>query len=505
MKPPLQKVLVANRAEIAVRVIRSLREQEIESVAVYSEADRDALHVRFATEAHLLGPSPSNESYLRADRILEVARAAGCDAVHPGYGFLSENAAFAEACEKAGITFIGPSAESIRIMGDKLSARTAAVEAGAPVVPGSPEPVEDPAEARKWAAKIGYPVMLKAAAGGGGKGMRVVRSDQELVSALELTRGEAAGAFGDGRVYLEKFIERPRHIEVQVFGDEHGNHVHLGERECSLQRRHQKVIEEAPSMVVSPEQRAEMGEAALKVARAVNYRGAGTVEFIMAPDGTFYFLEMNTRLQVEHPVTELVYGVDLVREQIRVAQGESLSWKQEDLVPKGWAIECRIYAEDPFHGFLPSLGTIGRLRLPSGPGIRNDIGVFQGFEVSRFYDPMLGKLISYGQDREQARRRMSRALREMLVEGIRTNIGYHRWLVNSPEFVSGEIDTGLLERSFTGTPPAASPDRERAAIVAAVLDVHEEAARMKPVDEDGDGGMDPWRLLGRPGALKGGF
>ncbi|NNF06106.1 MAG: acetyl-CoA carboxylase biotin carboxylase subunit [Candidatus Eisenbacteria bacterium] len=496
-KPPFKKVLVANRAEIAVRVIRALRELGIESVAVFSEADRDALHVRFATEAYCIGPAPSNESYLRADKILEVALASGAEAIHPGYGFLSENAAFAEKVEAAGLKFFGPSSKAILTMGDKLRARAAALESGAPIVPGTPDPVETVEAALIAAKDVGYPIMLKASAGGGGKGMRIVRDEDELKSAFDLTRGEAQGAFGDATVYLERYIEMPRHIEIQVFGDTHGNIVHLGERECSLQRRHQKVIEEAPSMVVDEALRAEMGEAAIKVARSVDYVGAGTVEFIMDQQGEFFFLEMNTRLQVEHPVTELVYNVDLVHEQIQVAAGQPLSWKQEDLSPKGWAIECRIYAEDPFHGFLPSLGTISQLRMASGPGIRNDMGVHQGFEVSRFYDPMLGKLIAYGADREMARKRMSRALREIMVAGLRTNIAYHRRLVNSPEFIEGRMDTGLLEREFQGIPRSQREDRELAAIVAAVLATHEEARRTRPTKQSDSGAMSAWKLAGR--------
>jgi len=501
MKPPFRKVLVANRGEIAVRVIRALSERGVESVAVFSDADRDALHVRFATEAYRIGPPPSAESYLDQGAILDAARRSGAEAIHPGYGFLSENASFSQACADAGIAFIGPTPEAITAMGDKLSARECARRAGAPIIPGTHDPVTSVDDAKAAAAKIGYPIMLKAAAGGGGKGMRVVRGDAELRSAFELTTGEAKGAFGDARVYLERYIERPRHIEVQVFGDAAGNVVHLGERECSLQRRHQKVIEESPSVVVDPKRRAAMGEAAVKVARSVNYTGAGTVEFIMAPDGTFYFLEMNTRLQVEHPVTELVYGVDLVQAQLTVASGGLVPWSQDQLVPKGWAIECRIYAEDPFNNFLPSLGRITRLRLASGPGIRNDIGVSQGYEVSRFYDPMLGKLVTYGSDREEARRRMSRALRETVVEGLRTNISYHRWLVNSPEFIHGDIDTGLLEREFSGKTPAIREDRRDAAVIAAVITAHEEAHRLKPAGGGTGSGMDPWRLLGRPGAL----
>ena len=501
MNKPFQKVLVANRGEIAVRVIRALREKNITSVAVFSEPDRDALHVRFASEAYLLGPAPSSESYLNQDRLLEIAEQAKVDAVHPGYGFLSENAGFARRCREAGIVFIGPSPEAIELMGDKLQARATAEKAGAPVVPGTPDALDTLDAAKKAAAAIGYPVMLKASAGGGGKGMRVVANDEELSSAFDLTRGEAESAFGDGSVYLEKFIDRPRHIEIQVFADDAGNMVHLGERECSLQRRHQKVIEEAPSIMVDEKLRAAMGESALDIARAVSYRGAGTVEFIMDSKGVYYFLEMNTRLQVEHPVTELVYGVDLVQEQISVAQGELLSWKQEDLEPKGWAIECRIYAENPFNNFIPSLGRINCLRTADGPGVRNDLGVFEGSEVSMYYDPMLGKLVVYGRDREEARLRASRALREMLVEGIQTNISYLRWLINSDEFTQGELDTGLLAREFSGTPPPAKPDREIAAVLAAVIADYEKAGRLQP-EQEGNDSVNPWRLLGRPGALR---
>jgi acetyl/propionyl-CoA carboxylase alpha subunit len=342
--------------------------------------------------------------------------------------------------------------------------------------------------------------MLKAAAGGGGKGMRVVRTDEELERALELTRGEAASSFGDDTLYLEKFIEQPRHIEIQIMGDDAGNVVHLGERECSLQRRHQKVVEESPSVVVDPARRQAMGQAAVELARSVRYRNAGTVEFVADPEGNFYFLEMNTRLQVEHPVTELVYGVDLVREQLRVAAGGMVSWNQADLVPKGWAIECRIYAEDPYNNFLPSLGTISRLRLPSGPGVRNDTGIYQGFEVPRYYDPMLGKLIVHASDRETARRRMLRALREMLVEGVRTNIPFHRWVLNREEFIQGVIDTGFIERVFHGVERREDADREQAALIAAVISAHEEARRLLPSARS-EGSIDPWRLLGRPGAV----
>ncbi len=500
MKPLFKRVLVANRGEIAVRVSRALREEGIESVAVFSDADRDSLHVRFADHAYRIGPPPSAESYLNQEAILDAARRSGAEAIHPGYGFLSENAAFARAVREAGLTFIGPDADTIGAMGDKLQARAAARAAGVPVVPGSPGPVADPDQAAATAAEIGYPVMLKASAGGGGKGMRIVRDERELRTAFDLTRGEAENAFGDGTLYLEKFVERPRHIEIQVMGDGRGNLVHLGERECSLQRRNQKVVEEAPSTVVDARLRAEMGEAAVRLARAVNYRNAGTVEFIHGAGGQYYFLEMNTRLQVEHPVTELVYGVDLVREQLRVAAGLPLSWKQEELVPKGWAIECRIYAEDPFNGFLPSLGTISRLRAAAGPGIRNDIGIMSGVEVSRWYDPMLGKLIVHGADREEARRRMLRSLGEALVEGVRTNIPFHRWVLAREEFIRGEFDTRFIETVFKDMVFEPNPERERAAVIAAVIAVHEESRRLRP-ERGGNGGVNPWRLLGRPGAL----
>ena len=499
MSRRFDKVMIANRGEIALRIIRALREQGIRSVAVYSEADRDAPHVRYADEAYCIGPPPSNESYLNQEALFEAAHRAGVDAVHPGYGFLAENASFARACAEHGLVFIGPPPEAMAVMGDKLQARATATKAGVPVIPGSPGALADVEEAKKAAEKIGYPVMLKASAGGGGKGMRVAVDERELTHAFSLTRGEAENAFGDGTLYLEKFVDRPRHIEIQVMADQHGNVVHLGERECSLQRRHQKVVEESPSVVITPERRQEMGRAAVQLARAVGYTNAGTVEFIYGGDGSFYFLEMNTRLQVEHPVTELVYGVDLVREQIRVAQGEPLSWKQEELQPKGWAIECRIYAEDPYNGFLPSLGRIRRLRLAAGPGVRNDMGMAQAYEVPRYYDPLLGKLIVHGTDREHARLRMLRALREAVVEGIRTNIPFHRWVLARDEFIRGDFDTRFIETVFHGVERSEDPDRDRAAIIAAVIATHEEEKRIR-TPEGNETAMNPWRLLGRPGA-----
>jgi len=398
----LKKVLIANRGEIAVRILRGLREMGIAGVAVYSEADRESLAVRLADEAYPIGPAPSRESYLKAEALVELAVRVGADGIHPGYGFLSENATFARLCREAGVTFIGPSPEAIAAMGSKVESRRLMMAAGVPVVPGGKDPLPDLASAEAAALAIGYPVMLKAASGGGGKGMRRVAAAAELASAYRSARSEAAASFGDDSVYMEKFIVDPRHVEIQVLGDLHGRVVSLGERECSLQRRNQKVVEEAPSVAVTPELRRRMGEAAVAAARAVGYSNAGTVEFLLAKDGSFYFLEMNTRLQVEHPVTELVTGIDLVRAQVRIAEGEPLGPEVDDVGPRGHAIEVRLYAEDPFHRFTPSPGRIERLRLPEGPGVRNDFGVYEGAEVTIHYDPMLGKLIVWAADREKA-------------------------------------------------------------------------------------------------------
>jgi acetyl-CoA carboxylase biotin carboxylase subunit len=439
------KILIANRGEIACRVIRACREMNIATVAVYSDADRDALHVRMADEAYHVGPPPSAESYLRWEKIIEVAKRSGAEAIHPGYGFLSENAEFVRNVTAAGITFIGPPPEAMEGMGGKISSRKIAIDAGVPVVPGTTEPLRSFDDAKETAARFGYPVMLKASAGGGGKGMRLVSSEEELKSALENAQAEAKASFGDDAVYIEKAIVRPRHIEIQVFSDTHGNHVHLGERECSIQRRHQKVIEEAPSPINSAELRAAMGACAVMVAKAVDYVGAGTVEFLVSDlDKSFYFLEMNTRLQVEHPVTELVSGIDLVREQISVAAGNKLSFTQEDVQLTGHAIECRIYAEDPDNSFLPSPGRITRLRIPQGPGIRDDGGVYEGAEVSIYYDPMISKFAVYGKDREQAIERMRRALMEYQIGGIKTTLGFFREVMEDPEFIAGRLDTGFI-------------------------------------------------------------
>ena len=441
------KILIANRGEIACRVIRACREMRIPTVAVYSDADGDALHVRMADEAFRIGPPSSSESYLVGKKIIEVAKSSGAEAIHPGYGFLSENAGFVRDVTKAGITFIGPPPEAMEGLGGKMSARKIAIDAGVPIVPGTTEPITSFEEARETAKEIGYPVMLKASAGGGGKGMRLVPEESELRSALSGAQSEAMAGFGDDAVYIEKAIVKPRHIEIQVFSDTHGNHVYLGERECSIQRRHQKVIEEAPSPIDSEELRHEMGECAVMVARAVNYVGAGTVEFLVSDlDRSFYFLEMNTRLQVEHPVTELVTGIDLVREQILVAAGEPLSFTQDDVRLNGHAIECRVYAEDPESDFMPSPGTITRLVRPHGPGVRDDGGIYEGAEVSIYYDPMISKLAVHGRTRAEAIDRMRRALMEYEVEGIKTTLPFFRDVMDDPDFIAGRIDTGFIPR-----------------------------------------------------------
>jgi len=471
-----RKVLIANRGEIAVRIIRACRELGIETVAVYSEADRFAPHVFAADEAYLIGAPPSAESYLRGDKLIEVALTSGCDAIHPGYGFLAERASFAAAVEKAGLTFVGPSAAAIAAMGDKTEARRRMIAAGVPVVPGTAAPVNEPTEAAREAERIGYPIMLKAAAGGGGKGMRLVLDPAELTRAFEAATREAEAAFGDGSIYLEKFLDGPRHIEIQVLADDHGNVVHLGERECSIQRRHQKLIEEAPSPVLTPELRRRMGEAAVAAAKAVGYRNAGTIEFLYQ-DGEFYFLEMNTRIQVEHPVTELVTGVDLVQWQLRIAAGERLDFTQGDVAFTGHAIECRITSEDPYQGFLPSTGRIEYLDLPSGPGVRWDGGVAAGFEVSLFYDPLLGKLIVHGPDREEAIERMRRALGELRIVGVETSAPFHEAVMVEPDFRSGNFDIAYLEKhpELTGLAPA-EDELRLMALTAALL---EEEARQR--------------------------
>jgi acetyl-CoA carboxylase, biotin carboxylase subunit len=456
MSARFRKLLIANRGEIAVRVIRACHELGIRTVAVYSEADRDALHVRYAHEAYPIGPPPSSESYLRIDKILDVAKKSGADAIHPGYGFLSENDEFARACRDAGVVFVGPPPEAMEAMGDKVRARELMTQAGVAVVPGSP-PVTDAREAIAHAERIGYPVLLKASSGGGGKGMRVVRSSDELPSLLAQAGGEARSSFGDETVFLEKYVERPRHIEVQVLADAHGSCIHIGERECSIQRRHQKLIEESPSPVIDAQTRAKIGAMAVKAAKACGYVSAGTVELLRSDDGELYFMEMNTRLQVEHPVTEMVYGVDLVKAMIDIAGGARVPWEQDRIVARGHAIECRIIAEDPSRNFRPAPGKIRALRAPSGPGVRYDGGVYAGFTVPVHYDPLLAKLITWGADRDEAAARMVRALDELRVDGVKTSAAFHRRVMTHPAFLAGDLHTGFLEEHpelmSTGTDP----------------------------------------------------
>jgi acetyl-CoA carboxylase biotin carboxylase subunit len=495
-----RKVLIANRGEIAVRIIRALREMKIASVAIFSEADRRALHVQMADEAICVGPAASSESYLVTEKILAAAKQTGAEAIHPGYGFLSENAAFAKACAQAKTKFIGPDWRAIEKMGSKTAARRAAIAAGAPVVPGTEQGLKDPKAARKVAAQLGYPVLLKAAAGGGGKGMRRVDDEADLAAAMSSAASEAERAFGSGEVYLEKLIEKPRHIEVQVLGDEHGHIIHLGERECSIQRRHQKVVEECPSPLVlaKPELRQKIGEAALKIARAVNYSNAGTLEFLADQSGQFYFLEMNTRLQVEHPVTEWVTGVDLVRWQIRIAAGEPLTLRQEDIHWNGSAVECRVYAEDPENNFFPSPGRLSYYAEPSGPGVRVDSGVYTGWNVPLEYDPLLAKLSVWGDSRVAAIDRMRRAVAEYRVLGIKTNLGLFAQLMDDASWLAGDLDTGLLDRfmqQFKVEAPSAESTLSN--LLAAA-----QAATKKPAAAGANGPPQLWRASGRRGLLR---
>jgi acetyl-CoA carboxylase biotin carboxylase subunit len=513
------KVLIANRGEIALRIVRACQELGVRTVAVYSEADARAPHVREADEAVCIGPAPSSQSYLVGDRVIEVAHRLGAEGIHPGYGFLSERAWFARAVREAGLAFIGPPAEAIEAMGSKTAARQLAISAGVPVVPGNTEGVRDADEALAVAASYGFPVLLKAAAGGGGKGMRIVRDAAALPAALDSARREARNAFGDDAVYLEKYIEGPRHVEIQVLADQHGTVLHLGERECSVQRRHQKMIEEAPSVAVSPELRARMGATAVAAARAAGYVNAGTCEFLLDRDGQYYFLEMNTRIQVEHPVTELVMGLDLVQWQLRIAAGERLPFVQEALVPSGWAMECRITSEDPANGFLPSTGRITHLHLPSGPGVRWDGGVEAGSEVGLHYDPMLAKLIVHAPTRPLAIARMRRALRELIIEGVETSRGFHLRVMADDAFQRGEISIQWLEQQLERltAPETAAAPLELAALAAALL-THEErrgAAGARPLAATTEGsaaaaagataasGGGRWAAAARRDALRG--
>jgi acetyl-CoA carboxylase biotin carboxylase subunit len=495
------RVLVANRGEIALRIIRACHEEGLEAVAVYSDADRASPFVRAADTAVHIGPAAPGESYLRIDRLIEAAEQSGAELVHPGYGFLAERAAFAEAVEAAGLTFVGPPASAIRAMGDKTEARRRMAAAGVPIVPGMSTPLEDPSTALGLAAEIGYPVLVKAAAGGGGKGMRVVQAAAELPGALEAAANEARKAFGDPSVYLEKFIVRPRHVEIQVLADATRT-IHLGERECSVQRRHQKLLEEAPSVAVTPELRERMGAAAVAAAKAVDYRGAGTCEFLLAANSSFYFLEMNTRIQVEHPVTELVYGVDLVREQLRIARGMPMTVAAGPLTPRGWAIECRITSEDPANNFLPSTGRIGFLQAPSGPGVRWDAGIEAGDVVTLHYDSMLAKLIVHGTDRDDAIRRMQRALGELVVTGVATNQAFHRRLLAHPDFRSGAIDIQFLERHPELATPAPDEGAELRVAVAAALAEHERRQGRRPVVANGGSHTTAWLQAARRDGLR---
>ena len=465
-----KKVLVANRGEIAVRIIRACREVGLETVAVFSEADRHALHVRYADEAYLLGPAQSRDSYLRGDKILDLARKVGADAIHPGYGFLAEREDFAAACAEAGLTFIGPKASSIAAMGDKMTARETVRKAGVPVVPGTEDVGNlSDADLLAIAPKIGFPLLIKATAGGGGKGMREVSSLEEMPGLLTAARREAESAFGDGNVYLEKLVEGARHIEFQILADGHGNVLHLGERECSIQRRHQKLVEEAPSPFLDEDLRQRMGAVAVRAAQAVDYVNAGTIEFLVDKDKNFYFLEMNTRLQVEHPVTEMVTGIDIVKEQLRIARGRPTQYKQEEIRFNGAAIECRINAEDPYNNFMPSTGKITHSLLPTGPGVRVDTGVYPGFEISSYYDPLISKLIVWGETRAQAILRMRRALEEYRIVGVRTNIPFHQTLMDSHRFMGGQYDTRFVEERFEIQEEPKGNDAEIAAVLAALV------------------------------------
>ena len=496
------KILIANRGEIAVRVIRACREMGITAAAVYSDVDRAALHVRMADQAYFLGAAASSESYLNIDRVIETAKQSRADAIHPGYGFLSENPAFARACRDAGIKLIGPSPESMELMGSKTRARKQMEDAEVRFVPGTSHGVASVAEAQQTAAQLGYPVMLKAAAGGGGKGMRLVSAEAELVSALESAQSEALRAFGDGEVYLEKAIINPRHIEMQILADEYGNTVYLGERECSVQRRHQKVLEESPSPAATPEMRRSMGEVAVKAARAAHYANAGTIEFLADNSGSFYFLEMNTRLQVEHPVTELVTGLDLVQLQIRIAAGERLPFTQDEIHLRGHAIECRIYAEDPENNYFPSPGKITALSEPSGPGIRLDSGIYEGWIVPLEYDPLLAKLIAHAETREQAIGRLRRALSEYFIAGVKTNLPLFRQIFENPDFVAGRTDTGLLDRMPDRRSMSATEGQRQIAAIAAAIFMANSASRTKSETAADAQARSAWQKIARTEALR---
>jgi acetyl-CoA carboxylase biotin carboxylase subunit len=515
---PFDTVLIANRGEIALRVIRACRDLGLKSVAVYSDADRTATHVRMADMAVHIGPAPASESYLSIPKILDAARQTNAGAIHPGYGFLSENPEFADACASAGFRFVGPPGRVMREMGEKTAARRVARDAGVPIVPGYDTGLDDIREAARLAEEIGYPIMIKAAAGGGGKGIRFVHRPEDLEAALRLARSEALGAFGDSSVYMEKAVIPARHIEVQIFGDTHGNVIHLGERECSIQRRHQKLIEESPSPVLNAESRARFTEAAVRLARAVGYVNAGTCEFLLGPDGNFYFLEVNARLQVEHPVTELVTGLDLVREQLRVAAGLPLSVTQEQISFRGHAIEARITAEDPLNRFLPASGRVVALRDPAGPGVRLDSALYDGMDIPLYYDSLLAKLICWGEDRAEAMARLRRALDEYVIAGVRTTVPFARWLLDQPRFVAGDFSTNFIAETWDADEAARQiaadsgggdiPLEEIAALAAALAAQDEgeaSASRKHPGGEQASGDGSRWRAFGRRAALGGGW
>jgi acetyl-CoA carboxylase biotin carboxylase subunit len=506
-----EKLLIANRGEIAVRVIRACREMGIKTVAIYSDVDRDGLHVRFADEAHHCGPPPARESYLVMEKVIGIAKRAGADAIHPGYGFLAENGDFADLCKREGITFVGPSGDVMRSMGDKVTARQTMQKAGVPIVPGTTEALTDE-EAVAFAREIGLPVMVKASAGGGGKGLRLVREEKELEPALARARGEARASFGDDSLYIEKFVQQPRHIEIQILADTHGNTVHLFERECSIQRRHQKVVEEAPGNGISGELRERMGQAAVAAAKAVGYVGAGTCEFLVDRYEDFYFLEMNTRVQVEHPITEAITGVDVVKAMIRAAAGEPLGIRQEELAIRGHAIEARIYAEDPDQNFVPSPGEILVYRPPDGIGVRVDSGVYQGARVTVHYDPMVAKLVAWGADRPEAVDRLRRALSEFVVKGIKTSIPFHQKLLRHPVFLAGKYDTGFIDEHMDGGrggEVAEGEDEKEARRVAFMIAAiaafqRDKAQASRAVTTSvGGRGEDPWKAYGRRARLRG--
>ncbi len=502
-KKLFKKLLIANRGEIAVRVIRGCQELGISTVAVYSEVDRLALHVRLADEAYCIGPAPSKESYLVQEKLLDVAKKSGADAIHPGYGFLAENSEFAQRVADADLIFIGPAPAAIKLMGDKTLARQCMRQANVPIVPGTEKPLKDVDSTLEMAKELHYPVLLKAAAGGGGKGMRIVMKDEEMPSAFRAAQSEAESAFGDGRIYIEKYLEAPRHIEFQILADHHGNVVHLCERECSIQRRHQKIIEEAPSCVLDENLRRKMGETAVQVVKACSYQNAGTVEFMVDENLNFYFLEMNTRLQVEHPVTEMITGLDLVKEQIHIASGEKLGYDQETIQFNGHAIECRIYAEDPANNFLPSTGKIEYMSPPNGPGVREDSGYYSGSEVTMYYDPLISKLITWGRNRQEAIQRMKRALQEYQIFGVETSIPFCLQVMNHAKFIAGEFDTHFIENEFLNNQDwvkqsESGKDHEQqiAALGAALFDVQYKSSQPKSYDSNSKNKTSQWKLIG---------